>query len=800
MEKETQQPQQPQLDIHAIENKWQAWWEKEKIYRFDGKSKKKIFSIDTPPPTVSGRMHMGHAFGYILSDILARFKKMKGLEIFYPFGLDDNGIATNLMVEKNLGVRAKDYTREKWIEVAKKETEKTEEILIREFKSLGIACDWSLLYRTIDSYCTKQAQRSFIEIYNMQRAYRAEAPVLFCTHCETAISQVELQDKETESLFSNLFFDINGKKYAIATTRPEFLPACVAVFYNPDDKRYKILKGKKARVPLFDFEVPILEDKRVAPEKGTGLVMCCTFGDQTDMEWQKAYKLTIKEAISADGKMSKIAGKYQGMNVKEARAEILKDLAEKKLIEKQEKIKHIVNVHERCGRAVEIINTKQWFVKYLDLKKQFLEQAKKIDWHPEYMRTRYDNWVNGLQWDWCISRQKYFGVPIPAWYCKKCGAVILPEDNDLPVDPLQHKPKKKCKCGSMEFEPEKDTFDTWFISSLTPQIECQWKEDDKMFKKLFPMTLRPHAQEIISFWDFNTIVKAYLHNSSIPWQNVMIHGWILDPYGEKMAKSKGNIIMPYTMIEKYSADSMRYWASTISLGDNSAFQEKELVAGDRFIKKLWNASRFVFMNLKDYRQSKKSNPALTDLDKAMLSKLNSLSQEISSYLDKFNFTEAKRTLDQFFWHTFCDNYLEIIKDRFYNEKRKQEKEAAQHVLYKCLFDILKMNAPFMPHITEDIYQEHFKAYEKEKSIHLLEWPEFSKKLENKEAEKILDAFIPILSEVRQYKAKNQKSLKAEIILTLEKEKLKAIKPVLDDLKAVCNAKDIKEGKFEIKFL
>ncbi len=785
---------QNELDLEAIEKKWQAYWEKEKIYKFDQESRKKIYSIDTPPPTVSGRMHMGHAFDFTLMDVMARFKRMKGFEVFYPFGLDDNGIATNLMIEKNLKLRAKDFSREKWIDMAKKETEKTEEILLKEFKSLGIACDWSLLYRTIDSYCTKQAQRSFLDIYAQGRAYRKEAPALFCTKCETAISQVELKDQELESTFNDIVFKINNKEYIISTTRPELLPACVAVFYHPNDERYKGIKGKEAQVPLFDFDVPVLEDERVFIDKGTGLVMCCTFGDQTDMEWQKAYNLPIKEAISRSGEMTKLAGKYASLKINEARKKIIDDLRAKNLLKKEEKIMHTVNVHERCGKEIEIINTKQWFVKYLDLKEEFLKQAKKIRWIPEYMRIRYDNWVNGLQWDWCISRQKYFGVPIPAWTCKKCGKIMLPKENGLPIDPLRDKPKQKCSCGSSEFEPERDTFDTWFISSLTPQITCKWKEDNELFKKTFPMDLRPQGQDIITFWAFNTIVKAYLHNKNIPWKNVMVHGWILDPYGEKMSKSKGNVVMPYTIIEKFSADAMRYWASTIAIGNDSAFQEKELVAGTRFIKKIWNASNFVFINLKD--RVKKGE--LTLIDEAILSRLGKTIKDAEKCYEEFNFNEARKSIETFFWHDFCDNYLEIVKRRIY-QGNKEEKEAAEFVLYACLLNILKITAPLLPHITEDIYQAHFKKYEKHKSIHLSEWPELKIK-EDKKTEQIWSKFIEILSQVRQEKSKAQKSMKSEIILTLPKEDKNILKDMLNDLKEVIHAKEIKEGELKIEML
>ena len=407
----------PKNEFLESERRLQGKWEKDKIYSFDPKSKGDVFSIDTPPPTVSGRMHLGHAFSYAQADFIARFKRMQGFNVFYPFGLDDNGLATERLVEKSRNIRAKDFTREEFIKICLEETRKYEDEMISDFKSLGLSVDWSLLYRTVEPLARKTSQKSFIEIYKSKRAYRKEAPSMWCPTCETAIAQAELEDVEMDSTFNDVEFKVKGGgKFTIATTRPEMLSSCVAVFMHPSDKRKKELLGKSAIVPLSNHEVPILEDSRVDPLKGTGIVMCCTFGDQTDMEWYFAHNLPLRISFTPDGKMSELAGKYAGKRIREARKEILADLKEAGVLLAQKPIKHSVKVHERCKSEMEILNAKQWFFKYLDLKDEFLKKGDELKWHPEHMKVRYENWIKGLQWDWSISRQRFFGVPFPLWY------------------------------------------------------------------------------------------------------------------------------------------------------------------------------------------------------------------------------------------------------------------------------------------------------------------------------------------------------------------------------------------------
>ncbi|MFH2028243.1 MAG: valine--tRNA ligase [Nanoarchaeota archaeon] len=778
------------------EPRWRRFWEKENIFSFDKKDKKKeVYSVDTPPPTVSGKMHLGHAFSYSQQDFMVRFKRMMGKNVFYPFGTDNNGVATERLIEKIKKVKAKNMDRDDFVKLCL-ETVKEELIpkYIADMKRLGLSCDFNIFYDTIDPHSQKISQKSFIDLYKKGREYRKDAPTMWCPKCETGISQVECQDKELDSFFNDIVFKVKEDKkeqeLIISTTRPELIPACVAIFYHPDDIRYQKLKGKKAKVPLFDFEVPILEDERANPEKGTGIVMCCTFGDQTDMEWQKAHDLPIKLAISPDGKMTESAGKYNNMSIPEARKSITEDLKEAKLLISQKPIKHAVNVHERCGTEIEFLKAKQWFIRYLDLKEDMLRWGKELNWFPEFMKHRYDHWVKGLQWDWMISRQRYFGVPFPVWYCRSCDEVILADEKDLPVDPLKDKPKiKECpKCKSKEFIPEKDIMDTWATSSLTPQIAAGLVPE--MYDRIYPMSLRPQAHDIITFWLFNTVVKSRLHNNINPWKDCAISGHALDPKGKKMSKSLGNVIEPQVMIEKYSADCLRFWAAGSKLGEDLPFQEKDLVTGQKFVTKLWNASKFAIMHLEDYKNNKPKQ--LETIDKWILSKLSRLIGSSTETFEKYEYNKTKLEVENFFWHDFCDDYLEIIKDRLYNPdlRGKEARLSAQYGLYTTLSSILKMMAPIMPYITEEIYQLHFSKKEDKKSIHISEWPSIDEV--DKKAEQTGELVVYAVQKARQAKSEKNLSLKSPLKNIIVEGKIteKEFETIKADLLAATKAENI----------
>ncbi|MFH1408600.1 MAG: valine--tRNA ligase [Nanoarchaeota archaeon] len=784
-------------DAKAAEQKWLQHWHKHKIYAFDKDHKGEIFSVDTPPPTVSGAMHMGHAFSYAQQDFIVRFQRMQGKNIFYPWGFDDNGLATERFVEKKTKQRAVDMPRNDFIKLCLKETKEIEQELKDNWSKLGLSPDWDWNYRTIDDTSRKISQKSFLELYEKKREYRKEAPTIWCPTCRTAIAQVELQDKKLDSHFNDIIFIVEDEEVIVATTRPELLPSCVAVMYHPDDERYKRFKGKQAIVPLLGHKVPIIADDKVAMDKGTGIVMCCTFGDLTDIDWWYAHNLPLKVAITPDGKMNELAEKYEGLKVNEARKAILDDLKSNKLLIKQEPIQHDVNVHERCGREVEFLVTKQWFIKYLDLKDDFIKAGRKIEWYPQHMRVRFEHWIQGLKWDWCISRQRFFGVPFPVWYCKKCNKVKLAEEDQLPVDPLQDKPKSPCSCGHDEFEGEKDVLDTWATSSLTPQIALKWGEDDAFFKKMFPMSLRPQAHDIITFWAFNTVVKSFLHEKKIPWKDIMISGHALDPKGKKMSKSKGNTIDPLQMIDKYSADCLRFWAAGSKLGDDLPFMEKDLVTGKKFITKFWNASKFVMMHLDKYKGEKPSK--FTTVDKWLLSKLHKVIEGATETFSKYEYARTRLDAEKFFWITFCDNYLEFVKDRLYNQENytKVEVISAKCTLHEGLLSCLKLFAPITPFFTEEIYQTHFAKQEGKKSIHLSSWPAFNKKLVDEEAEKLGEKLVEITGFVRKIKSENNLSLKApirELHLPWQEEEIKTI---LADIKSITHAETIHFGTTKV---
>lgn len=773
-----------------IEEKWKRFWEKEKIFKTNFKSKK-IFSVDTPPPTVSGEMHIGHAFSYSQQDFIVRFKRMllagKG-EVFYPFGTDDNGLPTERLIERINGVKSKDMSRADFIELCLKTLKKITPEFIQSWKNLGISCNYEITYSTINKEVQKISQKSFIELFENNFIYKKEFPIIWCPECQTSIAQAELEDKELASNFSTLKFYVPGlkKDLLIATTRPELLGACVAVFVNPDDKRYENLVGKKARVPLFGHEVPIIEDRSANMEKGTGALMVCSYGDKFDVDAITRHKLSPRVIFNKNGTINE--GKYKGMKIKEARKKILDELKNENLIQEKKEITHVVNVHDKCGTEIEFIPTKQWFIKILEFRNELIKQAKKIKWHPEWMYKRYENWVNGLEWDWNISRDRHFGIPIPAWECENCKETILPEKSELPIDPMQI--KKICPLCQKLAKPEEKVLDTWATSSLTPQI-ADFSSGEKIG---LPFSLRPQAHDIIRTWAFYTIVRAYLHEEKIPWKDIVISGNV-SLHGEKMSKSKGNVIEPKEVIEKYGADALRFWAAGSKLGNDIDYQEKELISGIRMINKLVNSSKFVFTNLKGYNPKKNLKKLkLEKTDELFLNKLNSLIKSCTENFENYEYSKVKQDIERFFWKDFCDNYLEIVKKRVYQEKGNK-KISAQHALYNSLLAILKLSAPFMPFITEEIYQEHFRKHEKTKSIHLSSWPGYKKE----KSYKNLDYLYEIISKIRQEKSLARKPMNSEIILTLKKEVLDKIFEMIIDLQNVVNAVGIKEGEFKVEF-
>ena len=782
-------------NIKESEKKWQKYWETERVYKFYPESKAETYSIDTPPPTISGKMHLGHAFSYSQEDFVARFQRMLGKNVFYPFGTDDNGLPTERLIESIKKVKGSEMKRKEFISLCLETLKDIRPSFIQDWKNIGMSCDFSIYYTTINEHCQKISQKSFIDLYKNGRECRKRTPFMWCPECQTAIAQVEMKDKEKESKFIYMKFDTSiGEQITIATTRPELMPACVMVHVHPKDKRYKKFVGAKAKIPFFNREVNIMTNEDVDMEFGSGAVYHCTFGDMDDVKWLEEFKIPAVEIMNKDGTFNEKAGKYKGMKSEEARAAIVKDLEKDGRIEKTEPIKHVVNVHERCDTEIEILMADQWFIEYLDLRKHFLKVGKQMNWHPGHMRNRYDNWVKGLKWDWCISRQRHFGIPIPVWYCKKCKEVILPDEKDLPVDPTADKPKKPCKCGCKEFIGEKDVLDTWATSSLSPQIAAELFKGKKIYDKLYPMNLRPQAHDIITFWLFNTVVKSQLHNNINPWQDIMISGWALDPHGKKMSKSKGNIIEPQSVLDEYGADCLRFWAASSKLGEDLPYQEKDLVTGKKFIVKIWNASKFTFMHLKDYKLEKPKKLEL--IDRWLLSKLSTLVKSSTKAFLDYEYSRTKLDTENFFWHVFCDNYLEIAKDRLYNmDKRGTESRvSAQYTLYNVLLAIIKLMAPIMPYITEELYQTYYRKYEKDKSIHLSKWPSID--LKNKNAEAAGDFAVYVVQETRRAKSDKNMSLKNPVKKIIAKGKIseEEFEKMKKDIIAATKTEEIKFEK------
>ncbi len=772
------------IDFRLVEAKWQKWWAANKIYKFDSKSKKPIYSIDTPPAYASaGHLHVGHGLHYTQFELFARYFRMLGCNVYFAPGYDDNGLPTEKYVEEKYKIDKSKTSKAEFRKLCLEESKKVEEEYSeRVYKALGHSYDWDLLYTTISSEAQKVAQTSFLDLHKKGEAYRAEEPTLWCPYHQTALAQAEIEDEARTTKLNYIKFKLeNGKHITIATTRPELLPSCVGIFVNPNDKRYKNLVGKKAETPLFSLKVPIMADEKVDMEFGTGIVMVCTFGDKTDIEWWKKHKLPLRVCITKDGKLNKSAGKYAGLSFGQAKEKIIEDIKKAGLLEKQEPLDQTVGVCWRCHNPVEFLVTKQWFIKTLVHKKEIISQARKIKWYPDFYRKRLEDWTNNLTWDWCISRQRFYGVPIPVWYCKKCSEPILPDEKDSPIDPEKDNPKKPCKCGGREFVPEQDVFDTWMTSSMTPQIACRWLKNPELYKKIYPMSLRPQSHDIIRTWAFYTILKSYLHFKSIPWKNVMIGTYVLDSKGRGMHKSLGNAVWIDDILKKYNVDTFRYWVATAGVGEDLMFNEKEFDRGQKILIKLWNTARFVQMHIKDL----KKKPQLKVIDKWILSRLSQTIEEYHKYFKNYEPSKARKEIEMFFLHEFCDFYLEMVKWRLYGNDKTAD--AARCTLYECLLAILKLWAPFIPHITEEIYQTMFQKIEKDKSIHISQFPE-PVKIDTKALE-IGKLAVKIISDIRKFKVDKNLSLGAELeSYTLKKEK--GIEEIEDEIKGTMRIKKI----------
>jgi valyl-tRNA synthetase len=825
-------PEKPALD--GVEDKWGNSWVQNKTFAFDKtSSKENVYSIDTPPPTVSGSLHVGHVFSYTHTDLIARYQRMTGKKVFYPIGWDDNGLPTERRVQNYFGVRCEPtlaydanfvapsqpsekqipISRKNFVELCEKLTLEDEKVFESLFQTLGLSIDWNYTYQTIDKRARTVSQRAFLRNLKRGEAYQAEAPTLWDVTFRTAVAQAELEDRERPGAFHKIGFKKqNGESVYIETTRPELLPSCVALVANPDDARYKELFGKTVTTPLFDVEVPVVAHQLADPEKGSGIAMICTFGDLTDVIWWREFDLPTRGLIGWDGrivaenpdwlttdKARQTFEKIVGKTSHTAREVLVAELKESgDLVGDPKPITHAVKFFEKGDKPLEIVTTRQWYIRNggrdQELRTKLLKRGSEINWHPEYMKVRYENWVEGLNGDWLISRQRFFGVPLPLWYKLDADGnpdyeqIIIPEENQLPIDPQSEAPvgfdeSQRNKPNGFIGDP--DVMDTWATSSLTPQIAASWELDTKLFNLVFPMDLRPQSHEIIRTWLFSTVVRSHLEENSLPWKNASISGWILDPDRKKMSKSKGNVVTPIDLLEEYGSDAVRYWAAMGRPGTDTAFDTGQMKIGKRLAIKLLNASKFSLslnatLNSADVTQT---------VDHALLNKLAQVAETATTSFEKYDYTRALEVAETFFW-AFTDDYVELVKERTYGNQGEESANSARAALGITTHTLLKLFAPFIPFVTEEVW-----SWWQEGSIHLQSWPKSSEIITNKSVGiDALNNVTWILSEIRKVKTENKQSMKAEV-KTLEiwakADVINQVKDAQRDLVAAGNIKDLK---------
>lgn len=730
------------------------------------------YSVDTPPPTVSGSLHIGHIFSYTQTDIIARYKRMSGMSVFYPFGFDDNGLPTEKFIEKTHNINAHALSRSAFIELCLETTQAVEKKFEELWRIMGLSVDWSLQYSTIDARTRTISQASFIELHKKGYVYRKNEPALYCTNCRTTVAQAELDDAEKPATFNDIVFESStGTPLLIATTRPELLPSCVAIFYHPEDKRYQHLAGTFATVPVYKNQVPVLADEEVDPEKGTGLVMCCTFGDKMDITWFKKHKLPYRQAIGLDGKWVESTGPLAGMRAATARETILELLKQNNALVDQKAITHRVHIHERCKKEIEYLVLPQWFLRILPYKKELVELADQIEWYPSFMKARYKNWVENISWDWCLSRQRFFGIPFPAWHCTSCNEVILASADQLPIDPQETAYSGTCpSCKSDKIVPDTDVMDTWNTSSLTPYICKSLLSDQLNVQELFqhkgdflPMSMRPQAHDIIRTWAFYTMIKSWMHAGQIPWRSIVISGHVLSSGKEKISKSQGNSpLTPENLLQTYPADAIRYWTAAGSLGYDIAFSETQIGIGQKLIVKLWNA--FKFINTYIEQADPKYEQTQSALNRWIVSQAHECYKQYAHYFEQNEFGLALQTIEKFFWASFCDNYLELIKDQLMNREKYTEAEinSTLATLYHTGLKILQMYAPFVPHITETLYQHLYRSRHGVPSIHQTQLSKVQQAYECQESCAIITSVLSVVEQVRKLKSENKLSLKTEL--------------------------------------
>jgi valyl-tRNA synthetase len=766
-------PERPTLD--GLEEKWSSHWERTGVYRFERNTpRERVFSIDTPPPTVSGSLHVGHVFSYTHTDAVARYRRMRGLEVFYPMGWDDNGLPTERRVQNHFGVRCDPsvpydanfqpppepsekepvaVSRPNFVELCLRLTESDEQVFEALWRTLGLSVDWSMTYTTIGRPAQRISQRSFLGLLERGDAYQLEAPTLWDVDFQTAVAQAELEDRERPGAMHRVRFapaEDQGQAL-IETTRPELIPACVALLAHPDDERHRGLVGRDVLTPLFGTRVPVMTHPLVERDKGTGLVMVCTFGDLTDVMWWRELGLPVRSVLGPDGRLLDVAwgepgwessdlerarasyGELSGRTVNQARRRIVELLESSgELIGEPEPVSRAVKFFEKGERPVEIVTSRQWFIRTIEHREALLARGRELDWHPPYMRARYEDWVNGLTGDWCVSRQRFFGVPFPIWYpLDAAGAVLYDQPiaasaEQLPVDPSTdvpdgYEPAQRGQPGGFVGDP--DVMDTWATSSLTPQIAGQAGEEtfegapqgaqagESLFEKVFPMDVRPQAHDIIRTWLFSTVLRSQLDYVELPWRNAAISGWVLDPDRKKMSKSKGNVVTPMHLLEQYGADAVRYWAASGRPGTDTAFDPQQMKVGRRLAVKLLNASKFALAELPA------PGPALTHpLDRALIARLARVVAEATRSFEAYDYARALERAEDFFWW-YCDFYLELVKGRRYDPD-PEVSASVSLALGSSLSVFQRLLAPFLPFVCEEVW-----SWWQEGSVHRAPWPD-----------------------------------------------------------------------------
>ncbi len=775
------------------EKRWQQVWDSEQIYKFDEQDMNRpTYSIDSPPPYPSGEFHMGNALNWCYFDFVARFKRMQGFNTHFPQGWDCHGLPTEVRAETTFKIKKKDLPPSKFMEICKKLTKDYISKMKKTMKILGFSIDWSLEYTTMDTGYRYATQLSFIILYKKGYMYLGEHPVNWCPRCETAIAEAEVEYIERDSNIVYIKFDSEEGELSIATTRPELLGACVAVAVNPSDKRYSKFVGKRAKIPLYERNVPIFTDEDVDKDFGTGVVMICTFGDKTDVKWQNRYKLPIIKILGEDGKLTKQAGKYQGLDVEECRSIILEDLKTGEFLEKMENLLQSIGTCWRCHTPVEIISRNQWFMKTKKMLSEVLLWSNRVNWVPSFAKNRMIDWANSLDWDWVISRQRIFATPFPVWYCKKCKYLIVAEEDWLPVDPRFEQPKvDRCsECNSSEFIGEDSVMDTWMDSSITCAVHAGWPREMKSFNRLFPADLQPNGYDIIRTWDYYLMVKHLALFGKAPYKTILVNGMVRGGDGRMMHKSYGNYVEASEAVEKYGADSLRQWAAGgAATGYDLPFNWDDVAYGKKFLTKLWNASRFVEMNLDNFKEQ---NVKLELLDKWILSKLQRLVKDVTDAYEAFQFNRALESVRNFTWHIFCDQYIESIKYRLYSEEVRENKIAAQYTLSNLVLNIVKLLAPICPHITESIYKMILKN-NSSISIHRSDWPSHKQELIDEKIEKEGDLIQSLISEIRRIKSEKRISLKTsidEVIVFSKKDYISVIDRNSEVIGRTCHIKKL----------